>query len=388
MAKKKTKPVELTKKQIAHRRRLKRQEWMVYIGLALVTALVAFILGLGFYREYVAKPASPVAIVNLIRKQPIRLKDYQKRVRFERFQLKRQIANLEYQQRTISGEEGGDILFQLLNQRIQQLQYKLALVGREALDQMIEEELVRQEAERRGITVSDAEVRLEIEKWFGYERNPPTPTPTPITMTAPITITPMPSPMSEADFLRLYQETLKMLREETGFSEADLYTYVKTSLLYRKLGEVLASEVPTQAEHIHLFHILLDSEEEAQQVLERLKAGEDFSALAKELSKDEDTKDKGGELGWFPEGEVESLYGTDVEEAVFGLQAGQLSEVVKSYKGYHVFKVTGREIRPLAPEVLEARRSRALTDWLAQQRQTPGVVEDFWTQDLVPKETG
>jgi peptidyl-prolyl cis-trans isomerase C len=76
----------------------------------------------------------------------------------------------------------------------------------------------------------------------------------------------------------------------------------------------------------------------ADNALKRAKKGEDFAALAKELS-DDGSKENGGDLGFFPRGRMVAAF----EEAAFTLQPGQLSEVVRTQFGYHVIKVEERK---------------------------------------------
>jgi parvulin-like peptidyl-prolyl isomerase len=73
----------------------------------------------------------------------------------------------------------------------------------------------------------------------------------------------------------------------------------------------------------------------AEDVLKRVKAGEDFAKLAKEFSTDPGSKDKGGDLGWFGKGQMVPEF----DKAAFALQPGQVSDVVESQFGYHIIKV-------------------------------------------------
>jgi peptidyl-prolyl cis-trans isomerase D len=80
-------------------------------------------------------------------------------------------------------------------------------------------------------------------------------------------------------------------------------------------------------------------EAEAHEVLEKIKAGGDFAALAKQYSQDPGTKDKGGELGWIVHGQMVPNF----EQATFALEPGQVSGVVKTEYGYHIIKVHERD---------------------------------------------
>src|SRR5690606_36379540 len=89
---------------------------------------------------------------------------------------------------------------------------------------------------------------------------------------------------------------------------------------------------------IRASHILVDTEEEAREILSKIRGGADFEELAKMYSKDPGTKDLGGDLGFFAKGKMVPEF----EEAAFALNPGEVSDVVKTEYGYHVIKVTGR----------------------------------------------
>ena len=81
-------------------------------------------------------------------------------------------------------------------------------------------------------------------------------------------------------------------------------------------------------------HILVAKQSEAITILERIKGGEKFGKLAKELSTDTGSAKKDGSLGYFTKGMMVKPF----EEAAFKLQVGEISEPVKSEFGYHIIK--------------------------------------------------
>jgi peptidyl-prolyl cis-trans isomerase C len=83
-------------------------------------------------------------------------------------------------------------------------------------------------------------------------------------------------------------------------------------------------------------HILVDKEDDAKSIIEKLKKGDKFEDLAKAQSKDPGSKDKGGDLGWAPP----SNYVKPFAEALTGLQKGKFTETpVKTDFGYHVIEL-------------------------------------------------
>lgn len=74
---------------------------------------------------------------------------------------------------------------------------------------------------------------------------------------------------------------------------------------------------------------------EAQQLLDRIRAGEDFAALAREHSDDPGSAAQGGDLGWFERGQMVPEF----EQAAFSTPAGQLSDVVQSQFGFHIIQI-------------------------------------------------
>ncbi len=94
----------------------------------------------------------------------------------------------------------------------------------------------------------------------------------------------------------------------------------------------------TVEEQVEASHILVEDEETAKEILNKLNNGSDFAELAKEYSLD-GSATRGGNLGFFPRGRMVKPF----EEAAFALQVGEISEPVKTDFGYHIIKVTDRQ---------------------------------------------
>ncbi|HUK50442.1 MAG TPA: peptidylprolyl isomerase [Terriglobales bacterium] len=84
---------------------------------------------------------------------------------------------------------------------------------------------------------------------------------------------------------------------------------------------------------VHCAHILVKTDKDAQAVLERLKRGDKFGNIARDVSLCP-SKKRGGDLGTFTRGKMVKEF----ENAAFALQKGQVSPIVKTQFGYHIIK--------------------------------------------------
>ena len=84
---------------------------------------------------------------------------------------------------------------------------------------------------------------------------------------------------------------------------------------------------------VHCAHILVKTEKEINTILERLKKGEKFSAIAKDVSLCP-SKKHGGDLGTFGRGQMVKEF----ENVAFALEKGQISGIVKTQFGYHIIR--------------------------------------------------
>jgi peptidyl-prolyl cis-trans isomerase C len=124
-----------------------------------------------------------------------------------------------------------------------------------------------------------------------------------------------------------------------AFFDAKISEAVTEADAKKIFDEKIAELKPEQ--EVHARHILVATEEEAKEVAERLKKGEDFAALAKEKSKDSSAD--GGDLGFIARGQTLKPF----EDAAFALEVGQISEPVQTQFGWHIIKVEEKRDQPL-----------------------------------------
>lgn len=109
----------------------------------------------------------------------------------------------------------------------------------------------------------------------------------------------------------------------------------------------------------------------AEDLRQRILAGEDFATLAQQYSDDTGSGAQGGDLGWFGSGAMVAPF----DEAAFSLPIGELSEPIKTEFGYHLIEVLEKdENRAKEPSQLEQERQQAYRTWL-QEAKTATEIE-------------
>ena len=212
-----------------------------------------------------------------------------------------------------------------MQQRLKQLQNTV-------LEQAITRVLMRQMAAKQSVSVSKADVDAAVEKEKSY----------------------LLSSGNYVDwdaFLQDYWLTDQTFRQT-----------ISDTLLMDKLLSL--QTVETQAQQVHIRHILLSDKAKAQEVVDKLKAGGDFVELAAQYSEDTETKDNGGDLGWFVNGSMIS----DLWDVVVTLQDGQFSNVIATKGYYVVVQVVERGMHEVDASTLRQREQEALQTQLAAER--------------------
>lgn len=161
-------------------------------------------------------------------------------------------------------------------------------------------------------------------------------------------------------------DALTQWQSAHGYDDASFRLVLKRSIEAAWMRDKIVAAVPTSAEQIHLRQILTYNEADAQSALAELNAGTDFDELAAQYD-----PVTAGELGWVPQG---YLLDPKADKAVFALQTGQVSGIISTDAGFHIFKAIERGDHALSPDALLAMQEHALQNWVADQRAKSEIV--------------
>jgi peptidyl-prolyl cis-trans isomerase D len=375
MAKRPSRPKFTNRRTVSRLQREAQLRQWLYIGSAILFGVIVILIGWGVYTERVVKPRRVVAEVH---GDVIRQQEYERMVSFRQYTTSLYANNLLSQRAQFAGVEGQEFLVEYIDQELQRAQDEYAMLPTVILEEMIEDRLIRQEAARRGITVTEEEVQVELEEQFGYYRdleNGET-----AEAVDPEVITDTDQVMTHDEFVEYSASYFVAIRQATGFSEQDFYQLLESELYRYKVEQALTADMPTSAEQVRALHILVETEEEAEQVLARLAEGEAFEDLAREVSIDTFSGQDGGELGWFARGFMVDPF----EEAAFALAPSETSGIVQTQFGYHIIRVLEHEEdRPLDDPDLEYQRTNFLDAWYYEQKIDEGI-EIYWDASMAP----
>lgn len=198
-----------------------------------------------------------------------------------------------------------------------QLRTELEKVGaKSVLSRMIDQEVIRQAAKKQNLTVTDKELQDEVNN---FKKQFPS------------------------------EDVFKQTLANEGMSMDEFQTQVRDKILLDKLAakdvKITEDEIKKyydehgkefeQPEQVRARHILVDTEDEAKAIEDRLKKGEDFAKIAQEKSKDTSSAVKGGDLGFFGPGTMVPEF----DKVAFSLKVNEVSQPVKTQFGYHVIQL-------------------------------------------------
>jgi peptidyl-prolyl cis-trans isomerase C len=226
------------------------------------------------------------------------------------------------------------------------------------LSDLIESIIVRQGADELGVSVTDEEVTTRREELIEEVGG---------------------------------QETFDELVEESGLTLEQIDEQVRDIAVREAVQRELTADLEVTDEDVEAFfeanrearydtaearHILVETEEEADDIIERIEDGEDFADIAQEESIDTGSGAQGGELGEFGRGQMVPEF----EEAVFTAEIGELVGPIETQFGFHIIEVTERNAPELEEveedireELSQGQQGELVQSWLAEQRREAEV---------------
>jgi len=431
MAKKTESPKLVTRKHIARKEREEKQIKSALIVTGIVIGLALLLLVYVLVDNFIVQPNKVVAHVG---DAEIKAGDFKSNVSYSRLNMLSTINNYAYYAQ-ILGESGSQ--FKSAGVELIAELNDTELIGENVLNQMIDDQLIRKEAAKRGLTVSDEEVQESMQSSFGfYPMGTKTPTITPTMVNTPTwsseqfnlinpTETATPEPTSTAtpegweptqaataasETEAVPEETTptaeptateiptvtptptvyttKLYRKELGnyldnvknygISQQQIEEIFRANLFRTKLMEDVTKDMLPQEEQVWVRHILVDSEDKADELIDNLKNGGDWTALAAENSIDEANKDNGGDLGWIG---INDNFVQEFKDAAFALNdPGQISDPVQTTYGWHIIQLVTKATNNINATKFQQNKQVFFDNWLIELRKsrTDIQIEEYW----------
>jgi parvulin-like peptidyl-prolyl isomerase len=412
-------PETLTRKQRRHLRRDQQQTRAVLLITAVIILVVAGVIGYGYLNTYYLQVRKPAAVVY---GETITIGQVQNEVRFSRMQMVASYNRIILAQSSVIDPVDSTALSSKAAQISDALSDSEAL-GQSALNFLIEAAIARNEAKALGVAVSDDEVQQQIYDMLDFipaatltampsptrtgtstptstftltpsvtsggptltPSSTPTFTPTltptlsgtvTATLTPSLTYTPSPwptaTPFTEAAFEKYYGLFIAKIQRETRMTEEEFRERVRSEVYIRKVRAAIMAGVPSTEEQVHLAQIVTASRDDAGKAWVRAVAGQNWSDLAKELSIDDATKEKGGDIGWI----AKENPPTEIEKRAFAMEVGAISDVIQTASNtWIILKVLEKGQRPIAPEKYAAAQDSAYQRWLEGITGNTAIVE-------------
>jgi parvulin-like peptidyl-prolyl isomerase len=409
----------VTKKHLARQERERRQNRYILIASIAVIVIVLGLIGYGIVQQYVLQPNQPVAKVA---NNAITTKQFQTYARFQRMQIIQQYQQYQQYAQLFGSDQTSQNYIQ---QYLAQFSYQLEStnLGESTLKYLIEDRIIQLEAEKRGISVTDAELEEAFQGDFGYFPNgtpttaptsaqiptstlnptqialvPPTSTavptstntptpvitvtqeitgPTPTVVTAPTTATPTatplptPTPYTLSAYKNVIKTQMAGINSFASLSESDIRWIIKMQLLRQKVYDAVTADVSREQDQVWARQIVVSDQAQAQSIYERLANGENFETVATEVYSGTGTTSP-IDMGWFGTGNLDS----NAEQVVFNMQIGQISEPIQTANGWEIYQVLGHEVRTLTDSEFQQLKLTEFQNWLDQQN-TPENVQTF-----------
>ena len=168
---------------------------------------------------------------------------------------------------------------------------------------------------------------------------------------------------------------LKEVQENIAFAKED-----EINKYYEEHKQDFTNPIAVTAKHI-----LVSTKEEAKNALDRINKGEKFDVIAKEISTDKVSAQKGGQIGPFRRGELVKEF----EDVVFNLKKGEISDIVETPFGFHIItKVSEEKLQSIPEDVAKAEikgiiEKTKFEKWFEDIKKKYNVVVDYSKLDKV-----
>jgi parvulin-like peptidyl-prolyl isomerase len=410
------------------------QRWL-YIGLAVAAGLIVLALGAGAIWQYQIMPNQVLATVN---GDEITRRDYWK---YQEISLYNQARLYENMAKEFTGQEQSQFL--LYSTQLDAARGDVegsTDVSDATLAQMIEDKLYVQAAEEQGVDMSPPVLKQTALNTWAPTGSPlvtPIPSPTMIpqraewatstaeamqtqqaeqslmlgtpvaatpvigtpTAATPVTGTTLASPVAspvmgtpsatpdmavvQANAESDYQTFLTDVLADTGLSEEEyLELFAKPQVAREHVNANIVASVPQSASQVEVSHIMVNTEELANEVYADVSNGtQTFEDAAAIWSQDTASSSNGGQLGWVTEGQLPD----EIDAVVFDMQPGDISQPIQSPFGWHIVTVTGKEDdRALTTNQYDAKVLEARTAFLEEQRAKNDISSDYYDPTPAP----
>ncbi|MCC6802185.1 MAG: peptidylprolyl isomerase [Anaerolineae bacterium] len=196
------------------------------------------------------------------------------------------------------------------------------------LSTMIQQELINQAATRNNIVIAPEDVEQELQELIADSGG---------------------------------QTAWEQWLEENDYTEDELRQTLRETLLTSQMRDRITGDLSGEVLQVHARHILVTTQEQANELMVRLRNGEDFATLAAQNSLDTTTSINGGDLGWFTQ---EELLEPSLSQLAFELDPGQIGGPVQTSLGYDIIQTLERENRAIDPGKRALLAQNRFENWL------------------------
>lgn len=400
---------------------------LIQRAVAIIVAIIVVIVVGSLVYDQVIVPQLTVATVN---GETISVGEFRNRVDFERA-LTIQNYNIRVSQLQQQAQAFGMDVNQLAQQDQQLTQWQQELqsddiLGNRVINDMVNDLLIKQEFESQGLTIDDAQIDFARQEFFGFDPTQVAMIGTPATATVTATVSPtplvsptpsstplptntptvMPSPTvdpeataevtaevtdvaevteqptipptpttSQTEAFENYEESIELFEQsvrDAEASQAGINAFWEREAIRLAVADSIVGDIETTL-YANARHILVETEEEATEILTALQSGESFATLAQARSLDTGSGQRGGELGWQPI----DLYVAPFAEAIRMGEVGVLLDPVETEFGWHIIQVIATEEREVTDQVEAQVQQSRFGTWLENYREESETADNI-----------